>query len=164
MEKDLKQQLLTRLDWVARLALAGLFLYAAYPKLADPEAFARAITNYRVSLPMIGQGYVYLAAGFLPALEAVAAVSLVFTRTKQASSLILSCLLALFAVLILQAVLRGLNIDCGCFGSSALAQAKANQVGWTKIGHNVAWLAVSLFVYIRSRTERPASRKPLPTT
>jgi uncharacterized membrane protein YphA (DoxX/SURF4 family) len=154
MQNNLQTQIWTRLEWVCRLALAGVFLYAAVPKMLEPMEFAKAVTNYRVSFPIVGQSYVYLVAMFMPSLEAVVAIGLLVNRYKRASSFIAMSLMALFTVLILQAVLRGLNIDCGCFGSSPEAQAQAHKVGWLKIAEDAGWLAAAAFVYYRSRPRK----------
>jgi putative oxidoreductase len=158
MNKSLREQIFTGLDWTFRLLLAGLFLYAAWPKLLDPEGFARSITNYKLSLPVIGQDYVYLSAMFLPALEAVAAVCLFISKLRRGAALTFVVLLSVFTVLILQAVLRGLNIDCGCFGNSDVSAALATKVGWTKILENLGWLAAAIFVYLRSCPPKPKYR------
>jgi len=139
------------LEWVFRIALAVLFLSAAIPKLLDPSTFAKDILNYRVSLPLIGQNYVFLAAAFMPAFELVGALGLLIPRWKRAGSLIIGSLLLLFIILIAQAVIRGLNIDCGCFGRSAVALTLAEKVGFSKILENSFWLILSAFVFFRSR-------------
>ena len=126
------------------------FLFAAYPKLIDPVAFAKAIDNYRVVFPVIGKEYVYLAAGFLPALELVTAFALLWNRTKRAASLLSIVMMVMFIILISQAVARGLNIDCGCFGSGATSKLMARSVGLKAILEDVVWLAMAVFVYIRS--------------
>lgn len=158
MNRSLREQILTGLDWTFRLLLAGLFLYAAWPKLLDPADFARSITNYKVSLPVIGQNYVYLTAMFLPALEAVAAICLFLPKLKRGAALVFVFLLTLFTVLIFQAVMRGLNIDCGCFGNSAAAAALATKVGWSKIFENLGWLAMAIFIYMRACPPKPRYR------
>jgi putative oxidoreductase len=158
MQSDRKAQLLTALEWACRLYLAGVLFYAAWPKLMDPQGFAKAITNYRLVLPFIGQNYVYPMAMFIPALEAILGIGLLFARAKRASSFLTAGLLALFTVLILQAVLRGLNIDCGCFGSSDISQAEAAKVGWTRIAEDIAWFLMAMFVYKRSSPRKPRYR------
>jgi hypothetical protein len=127
---------------------------AAVPKLMDPAAFAKAITNYHVVLPLIGQNYVNLTALFLPALEGIAGMAILSNRTKRAAAWIMSALMILFILMVFQAVLRGLNIDCGCFGSSEAAASKATKVGWFKLLENSGMLAMALFVYYRA-TPRP---------
>jgi uncharacterized membrane protein YphA (DoxX/SURF4 family) len=138
------------LEWLCRLVLAAVFLFAAWPKLLDPAAFAKAIDNYRVTFPLIGKGYENLVAGFLPALEFVTAFGLLWNRTKRAATLLVMIMLVMFIILISQAVLRGLNIDCGCFGSGATSKLMARHVGLTAILEDVVWLALAVFVYIRT--------------
>lgn len=138
------------LDWTCRIAIAAVFLLAALPKLLDPLAFAKAITNYKLVLPLIGQNYVFPTAMFMPALEAVVAAAVLLPRTKRAGSVMAGGLMLLFIVLIAQALARGLNIDCGCFGSGGAAAMLAQKVGIDKILQNTAVLAGCIFVYWRA--------------
>lgn len=149
------------LEWLCRIALAAVFLLAAVPKLLDPVTFAKDMVNYRVSFPLIGQGYVFLVASFMPAFEMVGAFALLIPRYKRAGSLIVGSLLLLFIVLIAQAVIRGLNIDCGCFGRSAVALTLAEEVGYSKILENAFWLILAAFVFVRSHPQRALPARPL---
>jgi uncharacterized membrane protein YphA (DoxX/SURF4 family) len=151
MNPDLKRRLFLVLEWMCRLLVAGTFLLAAVPKLLDPVSFAKAIVNYRVILPLIGQGYVFPAAMFMPALEAVGALALLSNRWRRAGSLVCGALLIVFIVLIAQAVIRGLNIDCGCFGTGAVSRALGAKVGLEKILENTLWLAACVFVWRREK-------------
>jgi len=154
MKTARRRQLLTVLEWTARLILAAVLLYAAIPKLLDPVAFAKAIDNYRVAFPLIGKGYVYFAAGFLPALELVTGLALLWNRTKRGAALMTSLLLILFIILISQALIRGLNIDCGCFGSGKTSQLVARTVGLKALIEDVVWLGMAFFVYFRKKEKR----------
>ena len=151
MDSHLKSRLLRVLEWTCSLIVAGTFLLAAVPKLFDPLSFAKAITNYRLILPVIGQAYVYPAAMFMPALEAVAALALLIPRWRRVGSLVCGALLILFIVLIAQAVIRGLNIDCGCFGTGAVSRALGQKAGLEKILENTLWLAMCAFVWWRKK-------------
>lgn len=144
------------LEWVCRIAIAAVFLLAAIPKLLDPLDFAKAIANYRVTLPAIGQDYIYPVAIVLPALEAIVAIGLLSSKWKRTASVIAGALLLMFIVLISQAVARGLNIDCGCFGTGALSKTLASKVGIGKILEDVLWLLMCAFVFWRSQ---PAGQK-----
>jgi len=150
MNPALKRMLPTVLDWAVRIAIAAIFVLAAVPKILDPAAFAKAITNYRVIFPVIGQDYVYPVAMLMPALELVAAVAILLPRWKRAGALLSGGLFLRFIVLIGQAVARGLNIDCGCFGTGAVGQALAQEVGLEKLLENAALLLGCVFVFIRS--------------
>ena len=68
--------------------VAVVFLAAAVPKILDPLTFAKAITNYRLSLPWIGLNYVNSVALFMPALEAVVAIALFWNRSKKAAGML----------------------------------------------------------------------------
>ena len=156
MNSASKRRLQDAVEWICRLVIAAVFLLAAVPKLLDPLDFAKAISNYRVSFPVIGQDYIFAVATFLPALEAVVAIGLLAGKWKRISSLIAGALLAMFMVLIGQAVIRGLNIDCGCFGNGVLGKTLASKVGISKIIEDAVWLVMCAFIYWRSL---PAGRK-----
>lgn len=158
MHRSLREQIFTGLDWAFRLLLAGVLLYAAWPKMLDPHSFAKAIANYKVSLPIVGSDYIFLTAIILPPLEAVTAICLFVNRMRRGAALMAVILMSLFIVLIAQAVLRGFNIDCGCFGASASSAALASKVGWSKVGENAGLLVAALFVYLRACPPKPKYR------
>lgn len=102
------------LAWLARLVLAGVFLAAAAPKLLDPAAFAEAITKYQV----FPDAAVNLIATVVPALELVGALALLTPWRRGAALLLVGMLLA-FTVLLAVSLARGLDLSCGCFGTSS---------------------------------------------
>lgn len=122
------------LQLVARLALAGVFGWAGFMKLGDPSALADAITNYRL-LPEVT---VPFAAALLPAAEIAVAVALVAGPCVQGGALLAALMLTAFAVGMAQARLRGIDLDCGCFGAAA-----QTQVSWTKVAMNLALASVA---------------------
>ena len=97
----------------ARILLAAVFVYAGVSKVLDPAQFAEAIDRYRI-VPWP------LAAGlglYLPWLEIVAGVAVFFGRLRPGSLGILAGLGWVFVAAISSALVRGLDITCGCFGS-----------------------------------------------
>ena len=96
-----------------RLVLGGLFIYAGVVKVLDPLDFAQNIRNYR----LVGQSLSFIAAVVLPWLEILAGVVLAAGIWTRASALIISGLLVFFILLTLVTILRGLDVDCGCFGA-----------------------------------------------
>ena len=104
------------LDWGARLLVGGLFCYAGVMKLRDPVGFANEIANYHL-VPELAP----YAAASLPTVEVVLGAALIAGPRpwRRAAALVLCALLALFTVAVAQAVLRGINVDCGCFGTSS---------------------------------------------
>ena len=97
-----------------RVALGLTFLYAGVSKLRQPwYVFAGMIDNYGLIPPSVSEPI----ARTLPAVEAVLGVTLVVGLYRKLASTIAVGTLAFFFVLMLQAYLRGLKIDCGCLGA-----------------------------------------------
>ncbi len=103
------------MSFLLRLAVAGLLAAAGGMKLGDPEAFALAIANYHLLPRQALQPLAYL----LPLLELAAAGAL-FQRPLRGAGWRLSCgLFATFSLAVGLALVRGLDISCGCFGGSS---------------------------------------------
>lgn len=94
-----------------RLLLGGLFLYAGALKALDVTAFAGAVANYRI-LPY---HWNYLVAATLPQIELLAGLLLVVNRRVRPAALVLGALTVVFMIVLGSVLLRGLDIDCGCF-------------------------------------------------
>ena len=108
---------------VIRILLGLIFIYASYDKILDPGKFARDISNYHV-VPL---GLENSIAIILPWLELIIGIGIIFGVYLNANTFISGGLLALFIVLIAQAILRGFNIDCGC------GLKEGEVVGWSKL-------------------------------
>jgi protein-disulfide isomerase len=96
----------------ARLVGAGVFGYAGVAKIGDPAGGVRAVRAYRI-LP---EALVHPVAYGLPAFEIVLAALLLFGVATRVVGAIAAGLLAVFIGAVSSAGLRGLRIDCGCFG------------------------------------------------
>ncbi len=107
-----KFRVLQVVELVCRLGLGALFVYSALAKISDPEDFARAVMRYGV-LPDFTLGLFSLT---MPMLELLAGLAMLFTKWLRESALIVSGMLAMFIVALVQALARGLEISCGCFG------------------------------------------------
>ena len=97
-----------------RLAIAALFLFAAITKLVDPSSFAQQIANYQLT-PWPATAVLSV---FLPALELCVGISLLLGRWEGGALVWVAILLTIFSGALLSAIIRGLSIDCGCFGRS----------------------------------------------
>ena len=141
----------TALRWALRLALAGIYLFAAVPKILDPWSFARAIHNFRI-LPA---AWIPELAVTLPALEAIAALAVLTGLLYRGGALCLTLLSLAFAGGVGAAMARGLDIDCGCFGSLAHSSASLPHLAL-----NVGTAAAGIILLAWSR--RPPQRRRLP--
>lgn len=103
----------TCLTGLLRLALGGVFFWAGGRKLLDPAQFSVAVSHYRILPPALDN----LVAITLPWLEVVAGVFVLMGIWVRAATLIIASLTAAFLLAIGVALARGLNIECGCFGT-----------------------------------------------
>jgi uncharacterized membrane protein YphA (DoxX/SURF4 family) len=94
-----------------RLVLGIVFIYAAIDKIANPAAFAQSIYNYR----MLPEEFINLMALTLPWLEIICGVLIVAGIFVRGSALLIGFMLLVFIVAISFALVRGLDISCGCF-------------------------------------------------
>ena len=98
---------------VLRIALGAILVYSAWSKLKDSWAlFAMAVDSYQV-LPLWG---VRLVARTLPWVELLIGVLLIVGRWMRVATVACSILLLVFFGLMVRAHLKGMEINCGCFG------------------------------------------------
>ena len=126
--------------WLARIAVAAIFLGACLAKIRDPELFALAVNRYRI-LP--GE-FVNLVAIVLPWIELTAGLAVLAApaRLRAAGALILAGMLAVFTIAISLNLLRGIEASCGCFSTRADA---AVSDGWNLVRNGaLIWLALAV--------------------
>jgi len=102
------------LSVAARLFLAGVFIWAGWPKLLDPQGTVRSVRAFQL-LPeaLVGPfGYA------LPVLELVIAALLLAGLFTRIAALITAGMMVMFLFGIAAAWARGLSINCGCFGNA----------------------------------------------
>jgi len=122
---------------IIRLFFGFIFIYAAVTKITDPAGFSQSIYNYKL-IPEFSINFLALA---FPWIELVTGIFLVFGISVKENSAILSGLLVIFIFAIAISLFRGLNIDCGCFGT-----VDGSKVGLIKILENVGLLILGLIL------------------
>ncbi|MBN1609354.1 MAG: DoxX family membrane protein [Polyangiaceae bacterium] len=146
------ERLTTLTSLALRVLLALVFIFAAYPKLADTRAFAEHVSYYDL-LPQ----YSALVAVTIPALELVAAVAVLVAphAWRSAALLVLFALLCMFTFAVAQAYLRGIDTECGCFGSGG------ERVGIPKLIENAGLIAAAVLAWLLDlRQNRAAALNP----
>ena len=129
---------------VLRVLIAALFLFAAVTKLFDPSSFAQQIANYQLT-PWPATAALSV---FLPALELCVGICLLLGRWESGALVWVAILLAIFSGALLSAIVRGLSIDCGCFGRSV----ENTGTLWPLI-RNLALLAVTGFLWFSRKNK-----------
>lgn len=96
---------------LARLTLASVFIYAGAVKMQDVVAFAGHVAAYRI-LPYALN---YLVASTLPYVEFLAGIMLLLNARVRPALLTVGSMTLVFIAALVSVLLRGLEIDCGCF-------------------------------------------------
>ncbi len=125
---------------VAQIGIAVVFLAAALGKIGDAAAFAKQIHYFR----LLPTGLENLMAITLPWVELLAALALLLRYRPRAGAVICAGLMGVFLFAVAAAVARGLDIECGCFGTS-----DASRVGTAKLLENAGLLALALIASLR---------------
>jgi uncharacterized membrane protein YphA (DoxX/SURF4 family) len=103
-----------RVILIFRLILGATFIYASLDKIAHPEQFAKIVYNYKI-LP---GSLINIFAVILPWVEFLAGCFLILGIFTESASLLLSFLLVIFVIAISINLLRGVNLNCGCFSTN----------------------------------------------
>ena len=132
-----------------RFLIGGLFIYAGAMKAYDPRTFQGEVHGFMI-LPHFMEPVVAL---YLPWLELACGICLIARTLYAGSLLILTILMVVFTIAIAQAQMRGLDINCGCFGADT---AKANYP-WL-LFRDTAMLAMVLYLAVTEmKTPVPAA-------
>ena len=124
-----------------RLVLGGLFVYAGAVKVLEPLDFAQNVRNYQ----LVGQSLSFVAAIILPWLEILAGLALILGVWTRGAALVVTGLLVFFIVLTAVTMARGLDVDCGCFGSLS------RKSGWGVILEDLGMLVLGLALLLSPR-------------
>jgi uncharacterized membrane protein YphA (DoxX/SURF4 family) len=125
---------------LARILLGGLFIGASLDKFTDTAAFTTSILNYKV----VGQEISLLIATILPSLELLCGLCLILGIYPRSSAVIVTGLLFIFTVIVGSALIRGLDISCGCFSQDPYD----GKIGIIKILENLGMMVPAIFLSV----------------
>lgn len=128
--------------WVVgllRWALAAVFIYAGSQKMVSPANFSDSIASFALLPP----GLIPWVALGLPPFEILAGLCVVSGFQRRAALLGLAGLTAVFLLALGWAVVRGVPVDCGCFGSGTPSVSAA----WIAFGRDLLIFAVAAMLY-----------------
>jgi len=122
----------------ARLLVGLMFISAGLPKILDPKHFVSEIFNYQIIPDLL----LNPTAIIIPWIEVVSGIMLIAGVKVKANSAIIGSLLFIFIIMVSSAILRGLEINCGCFGKE-----KEVIVNWGKVLENTGLLILMVSTY-----------------
>lgn len=137
-------------QWVLRMALGGLFLFAAWNKLHPPlgeggidgpQNFLASVQAFKLGMP---DWMLRLSVSVTPWIEVVSGLALIFGIWRRSAAAVIGLLLVVFTALILSVIQRGLATECGCFGK--LAPFCPKKIGMCNIIQNSIMLAVAAYL------------------
>ncbi len=134
-------------SWL-RVALALMFLFAAYPKFTDPKGFAMLVAQYQFLPSFAVNGF----SALLPAGEIVVGLALLFTPFEKDASAGVLLLLLMFIVALGQALARGLGIACGCFDIEGAADAGET---WFSLLRDIVLLFPVTWMWLKAERRWP---------
>ena len=125
-----------------RAILGAVLLAAGFLKMGAGEASAEALANYRLLPPQANQ----ILAVVMPWWEITLGVMLLLELWARACAGFAALLMAAFAAAVTSALARGLDITCGCFGTTLELKA-----GLPHVVANLILLALALWVVRTSK-------------
>ena len=126
---------------ICRILLGLMFIYASLDKIAHPEEFAKQIGYYKV-LPF---GVENILGIVLPWTELIIGICLIAGLLVDGATLLSIIMMLVFILAISQAMLRGIDITCGCFKVSA----DSDKLGLDTIIRDIIFLVMSYIVLNR---------------
>jgi len=82
----------------------------------------------------------------LPPFEIACGLLLLWPSTRRVKALAIALISVVFFSALLSALVRGLTVDCGCFGIGAPSRPRM----WLEFVLNVVFLLDALLIYLRS--------------
>lgn len=131
------------MHWVCRLALASVFLYSGYMKLKAPLQFAADLSAYK----LLPDTWIYPVSQYFPWLEIVLAVLLLIGWKMRLWGIAASALMLFFIALLSLTYIRGIDANCGCFGTG-------DRISPLTILRDSAFLIPALFLAFEHRFRR----------
>ncbi len=98
-----------------RWLLGAVFCLAGFFKIFDPIGFHADLLAYELPIPDFLSRLIAVA---FPCLELICGVGLIIGFWRESVSLLAVVMSSIFVLVLAQAMVRGLDLNCGCFGSA----------------------------------------------
>ena len=138
---------------LVRLGLAAVWLLSGFEKASDPRETIVAVRSYE----LLPESLVSTVAAALPYLEISLGVLLVLGFATRLAAALSALLLLVFIGGVISAAVRGLSIDCGCFGGGG--QVSVGATTYTlEILRDIGFLALAGYLIWRPDTPLSVDR------
>jgi len=133
------------LTFLFRLILGGVLLVAGALKVTDPYSSATSVRAYQI-LPV---DLANLLGFILPFAEVAIGIFLIVGIWVRLNAIAGGALMILFIIAIAQAWIRGISLDCGCFGKGGLLDTDELPV-WNytlEIARDIVLAVFAVYIY-----------------
>lgn len=129
---------------IARIIVGLMFIIVGVAKVANGAEFAEEIRNYQILPNFI----LNISAISVAWIELIAGILILFGIETKANALIILSMLIIFTTAVGIAMIKGLNINCGCY-----SQIASQKVGFPKIFENLG-LIILTFIILFSNNKK----------
>jgi putative oxidoreductase len=136
------------ISFIFRIIIGSIFLVSGLAKITDPVRFMLTLREFRLFPEII----VPFTAIYLPWLEFILGLLITIGLLYRTSSFILACLNFAFMLAILSVIIRGIDIDCGCFGLLADMLGIPDTADVKTVVRNLLFTGMSVYIFRASRT------------
>jgi uncharacterized membrane protein YphA (DoxX/SURF4 family) len=118
-----------------RFLAGGAFLIAAFGKIIEPKNLMLSMKSFE----LVPEFIIPFTAFTLPWMELVVGLLLFYGLLTRGAAIWATILYSIFTIAIISVIVRGMPVDCGCFG----AMLGGGNVGWHSVGRNAVFLVSS---------------------
>ncbi len=129
--------------FIFRWILGLFFIYASLNKIVDPAGFAQDIQNYEI----VPYALTNMMGIIMPWLEFLTGLFLIIGTMVRGSAFIISGMLVVFTIALSAALVRGLDIHCGCFPANESQEVNLRLELIIGILRDIILLVMSFAVY-----------------
>ena len=133
---------------IFRILIGWIFLLAGLAKISDPVRFLLTLREFQLVPGMIER---FLAV-YLPWLEFILGLFIILGILHRTSALFLGFLNGVFTLAILSVIIRGIEVDCGCFGLLADILKLPDMADYKAVIRNLIFIAMNVSIFKAKKT------------
>lgn len=131
------------ISFIFRIIIGGIFLVSGLAKISDPVRLIFTLRDFKLFPEII----VPFTAIYLPWLEFILGLLIIVGLLYRTSSLMLACLNFIFMLAILSVIVRGIEVDCGCFGLLADMLKIPDMADMKAVIRNMLFIGMSIYIF-----------------
>lgn len=136
------------ISFIFRIIIGGIFLVSGLAKISDPVRLIFTLRDFKLFPEII----VPFTAIYLPWLEFILGLLVLSGLLYRTSSLMLACLNFTFMLAILSVIVRGIEVDCGCFGMLADMLKIPDMADMKAVIRNLIFIGMCIYIFKAKKT------------